>query len=96
MSRSEKLPMCSVVVPCFDAEGTIEATLKSVMAQTATDIEIIVVDDGSLDNSAAVVNRLIEREPRIRLIRQDNAGVAAARNAGILSARAQTHRAHRC
>lgn len=89
MPLPDILPMCSVVVPCFDAENTLEATLKSVMAQTATDIEIIVVDDGSTDNSAAIVRRLAEGDLRIRLISQDNAGVAAARNAGILSARAR-------
>ncbi|MEQ1648626.1 MAG: glycosyltransferase family A protein [Hyphomicrobiaceae bacterium] len=89
MPVADKIPMCSVVVPCFNAEGTIEATLSSVLAQTAADIEIIVVDDGSEDGSAGIVERLIATDARIRLIQQDNAGVAAARNAGILSARAR-------
>lgn len=79
--------LVSVIVPAFNAAATLEATLQSVRAQTHSRLEIIVVDDGSTDTTAALVETLGRTEPRLTLIRQENAGVAAARNAGL--ARAQ-------
>lgn len=79
---------CSVVVPAYNAARTIAATVASALAQTVSDIEVIVVDDGSRDETAAIVARLADRDPRLRLIQQTNAGVSAARNAGIAAARA--------
>jgi len=77
------LPVVSVVIPCFNTERYIAATLRAVLAQAGASLEIIVVDDGSTDGSAA----LVEREfPQVRLIRRANTGVAAARNAGIAAA----------
>lgn len=77
------LPSVSVVIPCFNTERYIAATLRAVLAQAGAALEVIVVDDGSTDGSAA----LVEREfPQARLIRRTNAGVAAARNAGIAAA----------
>lgn len=76
-------PRVSVVIPCFNAERFIAATLRSVYAQTGTALEVIVVDDGSTDGSAALVQREF---PQLRLIRRANGGVAAARNAGIAAA----------
>ncbi|MBV8036904.1 glycosyltransferase [Roseateles sp.] len=77
------LPRVSVVIPCFNTERYIAATLRAVLAQAGAALEVIVVDDGSTDGSAA----LVEREfPQVRLIRRSNAGVAAARNAGIEAA----------
>ncbi|RYG26125.1 MAG: glycosyltransferase family 2 protein, partial [Burkholderiales bacterium] len=77
-------PLVSVVVPCFNASAYIAATLRSVIAQQGVELEIIVVDDGSSDDSATVVGREF---PQVRLIRQLNAGVAKARNTGIQAAR---------
>lgn len=80
------LPRVSVVVPCFNTERYIAATLRAVLAQAGAELEVIVVDDCSTDGSAA----LVEREfPQVRLIRRANAGVAAARNAGIAAATAR-------
>ncbi len=73
-------PLVSVVIPCYNAASTIERTLASVRAQTHGNLEILVVDDGSTDATADIVEALVEADGRIRLFRQPNAGVAAARN----------------
>lgn len=77
----------SVVVPAYNAEAFIQDTLASVVKQTYRNIEVIVVDDGSTDGTAAIVRSLAARDPRVVLIQQANAGVAAARNAAIQAAR---------
>lgn len=73
----------------MNAERTIAATLDSISRQTHSNLDIVVVDDGSTDRSVAVVDRTMSRDRRIRLIRQRNAGVAAARNAGAAATRAR-------
>lgn len=70
----------SIVVPLFNKENYIERCLASIFNQTIHPAEVIVVDDGSTDDSAAIV---ATRFPQARMIRQDNAGVSAARNTGI-------------
>ena len=79
--------MISVVIPLYNKEKQIANTLRSVFDQTYTDYEIIVVNDGSTDNSVAVVESL--NDSRIRLIHQKNAGVSAARNRGIEDAKGE-------
>ncbi len=74
----------SVVIPLYNKEKEVEATLRSVLAQTIQPAEIIVVDDGSTDRSASVV--LSFGSSLIRLVSQPNAGVAAARNCGVSEA----------
>jgi glycosyltransferase involved in cell wall biosynthesis len=80
-------PLISVVIPAFNAERTIDETLRSVRGQSWQTLEIIVVDDGSTDRTSEVVERHCAADPRMRLMQQANAGVAAARNAGWQSAR---------
>jgi glycosyltransferase involved in cell wall biosynthesis len=80
-------PVFSVVVPAYDAEETIEATVRSVIAQTFADFELIVVDDGSARPVGDLVESAAGGDRRVRVIRQPNQGPAAARNAGIESAR---------
>jgi glycosyltransferase involved in cell wall biosynthesis len=80
-------PTVSVITPAFNAALYVRETLDSIRAQTFSDFEVIVIDDGSTDETAAVVESYALRDPRIQLIRQSNQGIAAARNAGIARAR---------
>ena len=82
-------PVVSVVVAAFNASRWIGMSLASALAQTLREIEIIVVDDGSADDTPEVVAEFAKRDSRIRLIRQENAGVGAARNTGIRAARGE-------
>lgn len=79
--------MISVVIPLYNKEKQIAYTLQSVFEQTFQDFEIVVVDDGSTDNSVEKVEKF--DDSRIRLIHQTNAGVSAARNRGIEEARGE-------
>ena len=77
----------SVIVPLYNKAPFVERALKSISAQTFTDFEVIVVDDGSTDDGAAIVGNC--PDTRFRLIRQANAGPGAARNTGIAPARGE-------
>jgi glycosyltransferase involved in cell wall biosynthesis len=79
----------SVVIPCFDSAATLDDTLASVFAQTRDDYELVLVDDGSRDDTRARLDAAIAAHPtrRLRVLAQANAGVAAARNRGIAHAR---------
>jgi glycosyltransferase involved in cell wall biosynthesis len=77
----------SVVIPAYNAARLIVDTIRSVQAQSMADIEIIVVNDGSTDATLEVVRGFADRDPRIRIVSQENGGLAAARNAGLREAR---------
>ncbi|NBV18966.1 glycosyltransferase family A protein [Janthinobacterium sp.] len=79
--------LCSVIIPLYNKEHYIAAAIASVMAQSHQEFEIVVVDDGSRDGGAALVEAM--PDPRIRLLRQANGGVSRARNAGIAAARGE-------
>ena len=80
-------PAVSVIVPIFNAEARLERCVQSIMGQTFSDIEILCVDDCSLDRSAEIVTSLQARDPRIKLIRHSvNLGAGGARNTGIANA----------
>jgi glycosyltransferase involved in cell wall biosynthesis len=80
-------PIVTVVIPAFNAEAWLALTLQSACSQTLREIEILVVDDDSRDETARIALDHASRDPRIRLIQRENGGVGAARNSGIREAR---------
>ena len=77
------MPKISIIVPVYNVEQYLEKSLDSFVNQTMTDIEIIVVDDGSPDESYKIYERFAENDPRIKIIKKTNAGVSEARNTGL-------------
>jgi CDP-glycerol glycerophosphotransferase len=73
----------SVVVPIYNVAPYLETCLQSIAAQTLRDIEVVMVEDGSTDDSPSIAEAFSERDRRFRLVRQANAGLGAARNTGI-------------
>lgn len=76
----------SIVIPAYNREKTIERSINSALNQTYDNVEVIVVDDGSVDNTKEVVNKYI---PRIKYIYQENSGAQRARNNGLLHAKGE-------
>ncbi len=83
MQNFSESPLVSVIIPAYNAEAFIARTLESVLAQSYSHLEVLVVDDGSRDRTAEIVQEFVERDRRVTLIRQENAGVAMARNHAI-------------
>lgn len=77
------MPKISIIIPCYNSCEFIERSLYSVCAQTLQEWECVIVDDGSTDQSAKVVEDYIQNEPRMRLVCQSNGGVCRARNKGF-------------
>lgn len=75
--------MYSVIIPIYNSEEYLVRCIDSVLAQTASDFELILVDDGSKDRSGDICKKYQEKDSRIKYIRKENAGVSAARNTGI-------------
>ncbi|WP_292960651.1 glycosyltransferase [Novosphingobium sp. UBA1939] len=80
------MPDISIIIPAYNNAGTLDRTLRSVLAQSHDGWEAIIVDDGSRDETAAIAQGFAEADARFRLIRQDNGGAGAARNSGIAAA----------
>lgn len=81
--HSQNQPLISVVIPVYNVADYMDQCMKTVCAQTYKNLEIIVVDDGSTDASSELCDKWAIADSRIRLIRQHNQGLSAARNAGI-------------
>jgi len=77
----------SVIVPVYNVEKYIRECLNSLLKQTLSDIEIIVVNDGTKDRSIEIICDLIDSDERVRLVEQENGGLSAARNTGLKLAR---------
>lgn len=85
-SQSEH-PAISIIIPVFNVEQWLARAVASLQAQTFSDFELFLVDDGSTDGSSALCDELAAEDERIRVVHQENAGAAAARNAAIEQAR---------
>ncbi len=81
--------MISVVVPVYNAEKYLENTIRSILAQTEKDLELLLIDDGSTDGSHAICRKFQETEKRVRVFHQENAGASVARNKGIDEAKGE-------
>lgn len=82
-----KNQLVSVIVPLYNTERYIEQTIQSILNQTYTNVEIIIIDDDSTDNSASIVKEITNIHPnKIHYIHQQNQGVSVARNTGIENA----------
>ncbi|REC32093.1 glycosyl transferase family 2 [Enterococcus pseudoavium] len=77
--------MCeiSIIVPVYNVEKYLEKCINSILKQTFTDFELILVDDGSPDNSGAICDQYAEKDARVKVIHKENGGLSDARNAGI-------------
>jgi glycosyltransferase involved in cell wall biosynthesis/cephalosporin hydroxylase len=82
---ADEVPLVSVIIPCFNQSHFLADAIESVLGQSHTRFEVVVIDDGGTDNAAAVARRY----PGVRFIRRPHAGVAAARNAGIEQSRGE-------
>ncbi|QDP96885.1 glycosyltransferase [Microlunatus elymi] len=80
-------PLVSIVIPVYNVERYLRACLDSVLTQSYTDLQVVVVDDGSPDSSVDIVREYAQRDRRVQLVRQANAGLGAARNTGARHAR---------
>lgn len=76
-------PMVSVVVPIYNVEKYLPRCIESVLLQTFTDFELLLVDDGSLDNSGAICDEYALKDARVKVLHQENKGLSGARNVGI-------------
>ena len=79
---SKQLPV-SVIVPVFNVKDYVAEALESVLSQTHTNLELIVVDDGSMDGSGEICDDFASRDPRVKVIHQENSGISTARNTGL-------------
>lgn len=77
------MPKISIIVPVYNAENELKKSVDSILNQTEMDFEVILVDDGSQDNSLKICRHYAEIDCRVKVIHQENTGVSAARNAGI-------------
>lgn len=77
------MPLISIIVPVYNAEKVLYHCIDSILSQTFSDFELILVDDGSNDNSGKICDEYSERDNRIRVIHKANGGVSTARNVGI-------------
>lgn len=82
-------PKLSVIIPAYNVAGYLEKCLDSVLSQTFTDFEVILVDDGSTDETPAICDRYLQKDSRLIVVHKENEGVSVARNTGIEKARGE-------
>ncbi len=89
MIASPPVPLVSVVMPVFNSARFLSAAIESILAQTLAEFELIIVDDGSTDDSVAIAERFARRDARVRLFRNPHLGLSRIRNRGFKLARAE-------
>ena len=82
-------PMVSIIVPVYNGEKSIERCLRSIQNQSYTNIEVIVVNDGSTDHTEKVIKKYVEEDARFHYIKKENTGVSDSRNIGMASAKGE-------
>lgn len=87
LHKEEQTELISVIVAAYNIEAYIERGVRSVCEQTYRNLEIIVVDDGSVDATGTILDKLAESDARIQVIHEENGGLSHARNTGIARAR---------
>lgn len=88
MPHDRPTPAVSVLMPVYNGERFLAEAIDSILGQTFTDFEFVIIDDGSTDASPAILADYASRDPRIRVLRQANAGIVAALNRGLTECRA--------
>ena len=83
------MDLISIIVPVFNGAPYLSRCIESILRQTYTNLQILIIDDGSEDGSLAIAKKYEEKDERIQVIHQENQGVSAARNLGIQNARGE-------
>ncbi len=89
MGENINKPKVSIIIPVYNTEHFVEEAIMSVLNQTLTEIEVIVVNDGSTDDSLEVIKKLADTDPRIKVFSQKNQGQSVARNLGLSIAKGE-------
>lgn len=79
-------PLFSIIIPVYNAESTLKTAAESILNQSFTDLELLLVDDGSQDDSLSVCRQIAQKDSRVRVISQKNGGICCARNHGLAQA----------
>ena len=79
----------SIIIPVYNTESTLDRCLESVLRQTMSDDEVLLIDDGSTDRSPQLCEEWARRDPRVRTIHQSNGGLSQARNTGLAHAQGE-------
>jgi len=83
------MPKVSVIVPVYNTEGYLSRCINSILSQSYTDFELLLIDDGSRDNSGAICDHYATRDSRVRVFHKENGGASSARNVGLENARGE-------
>ena len=89
ITNIENIPIVSIIVPVYNAEKYLLRCIESILSQSIQNIELLLVDDGSQDNSAQICDEYSQKDTRVRVIHKENGGVSSARNLGIKEAKGE-------
>lgn len=85
--KGNQVPLVSIIVPVYNAEKYLNRCIDSILSQTMTDFELLLIDDGSKDNSGRICDEYSEKNARVRVFHKPNGGVSSARNLGLDNAK---------